>query len=332
MGLFKKEPAEKKAYWKAFGDAMKKPNADTFAAMEAASRAWPTGWQGYLLMGLCYDLACAKIPFDPNKAAEYHKLAKAAGKEAQDGYVQQFYRYYENAAGNFRLEENYYPRAENVRKAGTAMMLCHDMDRDQIVTGIKSKSDRDFWRQIFTGVDTGAFFGKMTEEQAQCMWSVAPFSAYVSDLIEHTYTQDNRDAQVKRANKLIKASNRITTMDKEKVTLKTEDMYSFIYAFVQLIGGGPYPVMRENLGMREGAWETLWSTAYLGNMSALHLLAELFADKDYRGEICQAFARIFRSHSASEKASHDQIMAMLEMSAGKGDDEALRLVHMIAES
>ena len=63
MGLFNKEPAEKKEYWKAFGDALKKPSADAFAALEAASRNWPAGWQGYLLMGLCYDLACGKLPF-----------------------------------------------------------------------------------------------------------------------------------------------------------------------------------------------------------------------------------------------------------------------------
>ena len=67
-------------------------------------------------------------------------------------------------------------------------------------------------------------------------------------------------------------------------------------------------------------------------MSALHMLADMFADGDYRGEICQAFARIFSSHSTSEKASYDQIMAMLEMSAGKGDAEAVRLIHVIAES
>ena len=61
-------------------------------------------------------------------------------------------------------------------------------------------------------------------------------------------------------------------------------------------------------------------------------VADMFADGDYRGEICQAFARIFSSHSTSEKASYDQIMAMLEMSAGKGDAEAVRLIHVIAES
>ena len=83
MGLFKKEPPEKKAYWKAFGAMMKKPNAETFAAMEEACRAWPEGWQGYLFMALAYDVACAKIPFDPEKGAAYHKLAKEAGKKAE---------------------------------------------------------------------------------------------------------------------------------------------------------------------------------------------------------------------------------------------------------
>ena len=83
MGLFKKEPPEKKAYWKAFGAMMKKPNAETFAAMEEACRAWPEGWQGYLFMALAYDVACAKIPFDPEKGAAYHKLAKEAGKRPE---------------------------------------------------------------------------------------------------------------------------------------------------------------------------------------------------------------------------------------------------------
>ena len=45
-----------------------------------------------------------------------------------------------------------------------------------------------------------------------------------------------------------------------------------------------------------------------------------------------SFPRIFSSHSTSEKASYDQIMAMLEMSAGKDDGEAVRLIHVMAES
>ena len=91
MGLFKKEPPEKKAYWKAFGAMMKKPNAETFAAMEEACRAWPEGWQGYLFMALAYDVACAKIPFDPEKGAAYHKLAKEAGKKAGSDWLGVFY-------------------------------------------------------------------------------------------------------------------------------------------------------------------------------------------------------------------------------------------------
>lgn len=52
MGLFSKESAEKKAYDKAFIAMLSKPNDKTFAAMETASQNWPTGWQGYLFMGL----------------------------------------------------------------------------------------------------------------------------------------------------------------------------------------------------------------------------------------------------------------------------------------
>ena len=52
MGLFSKEPAEKKAYWKAFDAMLSKPNPKTFAAVEEASKAWPSGWQGYLFIAL----------------------------------------------------------------------------------------------------------------------------------------------------------------------------------------------------------------------------------------------------------------------------------------
>ena len=54
---------------------MKKPNAETYAAMEEACRAWPEGWQGYLFMALAYDVACAQITFYPERGAAYLKLA-----------------------------------------------------------------------------------------------------------------------------------------------------------------------------------------------------------------------------------------------------------------
>ncbi len=40
MGLFSKEPAEKKAYDKALIAMLSKPNAKTMAAMEDASAKW----------------------------------------------------------------------------------------------------------------------------------------------------------------------------------------------------------------------------------------------------------------------------------------------------
>ena len=88
MGLFSKEPAEKKVYNKALVAMLSKPNEKTFAAMEAASMNWPSGWQGYLFMGLCYDLASCKMPFAPDKADICHSKAKEAEKrQAASGWT-----------------------------------------------------------------------------------------------------------------------------------------------------------------------------------------------------------------------------------------------------
>ena len=106
MGLFSKEPAEKKAYDKALVAMLSKPNEKTFAAMEAASMNWPSGWQGYLFMGLCYDLASCKMPFAPDKADICHSKAKEAGKKAGCKWLDNFYGTFDEAAGNFRMKED----------------------------------------------------------------------------------------------------------------------------------------------------------------------------------------------------------------------------------
>ena len=41
MALFSKEPAEKKAFWKAFDAARSKPGETTFPGLEKACAAWP---------------------------------------------------------------------------------------------------------------------------------------------------------------------------------------------------------------------------------------------------------------------------------------------------
>lgn len=88
MGLFSKEPAEKKAYWKAFDAMLSKPNEKTFAAMEAASMNWPSGWQGHLFMGLCYDLASCKMPFAPDKpTSATAKQRKREKRQAASGWT-----------------------------------------------------------------------------------------------------------------------------------------------------------------------------------------------------------------------------------------------------
>jgi len=171
MGLFSKEPAEKKAYDKALIAMLSKPNAKTMAAMEDASAKWPGGWQGYLFIGLCYDLASCKMPFDPGRADLYHQKAKEAGRKAGCDWVESFYSTFEESAGNFRTEEDYFPRVEYIRKTGAAMLQWHKVGKNNILPEKSSKDDVDFWYPLFMGIDTGSsgLFKKPTEEQSDCM-------------------------------------------------------------------------------------------------------------------------------------------------------------------
>ena len=154
MGLFSKEPAEKKAYDKALIAMLSKPNAKTMAAMEDASAKWPGGWQGYLFIGLCYDLASCKMPFDPGRADLYHQKSKEAGRKAGCDWVESFYSTFEESAGNFRTEEDYFPRVEYIRKTGAAMLQWHKVGKNNILPEKSSKDDVDFWYPLFMGIDT----------------------------------------------------------------------------------------------------------------------------------------------------------------------------------
>ena len=210
MGLFSKEPAEKKVYNKALVAMLSKPNEKTFAAMEAASMNWPSGWQGYLFMGLCYDLASCKMPFAPDKADICHSKAKEAGKKAGCKWLDNFYGTFDEAAGNFRMKEDYYPRVEYIRKAGVAMLQWYRLDQNHIFPEKGSKDDVDFWYPLFMGIDTGSsgFFKKSTDEQNECLLHESCFSSYVTACL--SYRSSMRDDVVKMGNSIIDDANELS--------------------------------------------------------------------------------------------------------------------------
>ena len=333
MGLFSKEPAEKKAYWKAFDAMLSKPNPKTFAAVEEASKAWPSGWQGYLFIALCYDLASNKMPFDPEKADGYHKLAKEAGKRDQSEWLECFYEAFEKEAGNFRMEGEYFPRVQYIRKAGVAMLLNYDSDKNDVVINVRSKNDWIFWHILFSGIDTGptGLFKKASDEQFQCWRHASPFRKYLT-----AYSGLNMDekTRVNDANEMINGWKEFANTNKAEITPDTKDMYGYVFGYSLMIGGGPYQILNGASGfhknLRVDGWIKLWRTASLGCMPALHMLADFF-DSEFSEEIYYAYSQVYSSGRQEREEIFPQLMALLEMSAEKGDQEARRLIDTLAK-
>ena len=331
MGLFKKEPPEKKAYWKAFGAMMKKPNAETFAAMEEACRAWPEGWQGYLFMALAYDVACAKIPFDPEKGAAYHKLAKEAGKKAGSDWLGVFYECYEESAGNFRLKEDYYPLTKNVRRLGAAMLFNYSEGERHVVTDVALKKDDAFWKELLIhageGIPTkGGLFSSLPADVVEANHHAEPFIRYLNDYVNKNLEEKD---QLKAADKVYKQYNAFVKTGRDEVTTQTEDMYGYMLGYSLMIGGGPYQILNGRQGfyqdIRINGWITLWKSAYRGNMPALHLLAQLF-HTECAELIDFAFSKSYSNVGNAHEEAYYELVLMLEAAAKNRDEDADRIL------
>lgn len=324
MGLFSKTPPEKKTFDKALSSAMSKPNEKSFDALEKACQAWPTGWQGYLFMGLAYDLACG-VPFDPDKAAGIHYKAKEAGKQAKCNWLEVFYDVYANSADNFRLTESYFPRTMNLRKAGIAMVRNFDPDESSILSDGLLKKDMDFWRAVFFNVDTGGLF-KGSDEQNQVQRHLQPFTSYLADC-----AGGNSETCIKNTKNLIKEVRKVEKCTPDKITLDTLDTYSFVLGYALITGGKSYVFNGDGWyeNLRINGWAHLWNAAHRGCAPALHLLGLLFDDTELCSEIVYAYSVVYKDGTRNRTEACHQLLAMLEKSAARGDQEALRLIQTI---
>lgn len=328
MGLFTKEPAEKKAYWKAFKKAIEKSNEKNFTALEAASSAWPTGWQGYFYMGLCYDLASC-VGFDPEKAAGYHEKAKKAAEAAGNDFLEKFYETYAESAINFRLSEDqhYFPRTLKVRQAGAALMLYFDLNENHIMTDILN--DRAFWGAVFCGIDTGGRF-RSSDEQIQVLYHSAPFRSYIVDCIDRNGSDETR---VKNTNEMIDECNELNKVGKDGVTLETAEEYYYVVGQALLMGGDPYLFNGKGWlqNSRINGWEYLWRSANIGFAPALHLMAQLFDLEDFSKEIAYGFGLVYGEENSDRGTIVRQVLALLEEATVRGDELAVRLIDVIAK-
>lgn len=313
MGLFNKEPAESKAYWKAFSTALKKPGTDTFAALEKASGAWPSGWEGYFLMGLSYDLA-AGVEFNPDKAADYHYKAKDAANKAGAGWVSEFYNDYDHSQPNFRASDDYFPRAMNVRRMGVAVLRNLDHERSFI-----QKNDRKFWKDFTGNIDTGGIF-RSTDEQFQVSEQLEPFTDYLGALDDfYGVTKMSQEGLVSRSNALIKKSKKLAKTDPAKITASFVDTWFFVEG-LSLIQGGPYTFSNGDQN-RPLAWNKLWTGAHRGSAPCLHTLGYFLVADDgaFTNDVIREGMSIYK---CSWEDLRRQVITLLEMSAKKGDTEA----------
>lgn len=272
------------------------------------------------------------MPFDPDKADIYHRKAKEAGRKAGCEWIDNFYGTFDEAAGNFRMKEDYYPRVEYIRKTGAAMLQWYRLDQNYIFPEKGGKDDVDFWYPLFMGIDTGSsgFFKKPSDEQKKCLLHTSCFSSYITACL--CYRSSIRDDIVKMGNSIIEDANelgRTHSAEVDEYYSCTYDTNAFVNGYMHLIGGGPFVDVLPNISRKMG-WNLIWNSAYKGCMSALHFLADLF-DSDCCREICDSYADYFGGSTSDRQTVAHELIELLELSAKKGDPGALHRAKALAD-
>ena len=337
MALFSKEPAEKKAFWKAFDAARSKPGEKTFPELEKACAAWPISWQGYLLMGLCYDMG-AGVPFDENKASEYHYKAKEAGRKCNSEWVEIFYEYYEQDALNFRAKEKYFPRTLKVRKAGVAMLFSYYINTNGIIPkGAFGGDDLKFWDKIFSKVDTGGVF-KSTPEQEQVYKHRQPFTDWIMHFNYYKNAKNDEydnNQRVKYFNEMLKHVKKFDDIEPDKITTNDVDLYDYVVGCALFFGGIPYLIRGtgwyENL--RIDAWMVFWTCAKRGCAPAAHMLATYIDEPEFSDEIYFAATKRFNGFDGPNYKEEiwKELRWYLRLCEEQGDMQATYLLDQKAQ-
>ena len=329
MGLFSKEPAEKKAFWKAFDSACSKPGEKTFPALEEACKAWPIGWQGYFLMALAYDLA-AGVPFDPAKAAEYHTKAREAAAKAANQWISVFYVYYDENAMNFYVKEDYFPRTMKVRKAGIAMMWSYFVNSNGILGDNGKKDDLKFWQQLFSKINTGGLF-KMTDEQQQVYTHLTPFSTWINDYVIFNGGAD-QNTIIKYTNDVIGKMKKLHKLSNDRISTDFADMWYYTFATSFYAGGRPYQCFGSDwhTNRRVDGWIYYWHAAHRGCLPACYILADYWDDPDFHSEIVYAAGQAING-CGNENSAMMELLTLLEKGLDKGDSKCISLLETLCK-
>lgn len=197
--LFSKEPVEVKVFWKAFDKLLKKSNEKNFKALEVASAACPDIWQGPFLLGLVIELH-NKIPYDEEKANEYHYIAKKiASKGADAEWVSTFYKYYEASAMNTHYPDVFPREALATRRLGVAALNCYS-NMIPVVYAHEKNDDSLFWSLI---IGRNSYFFDFQS---------SPFTSVFNTWNVYEGGKGNRELLLSYTNDFIKEKNKITLL------------------------------------------------------------------------------------------------------------------------
>ncbi len=151
MGLFgPKKSKEEAAFDKAFAGALKKPNEKTLQELELAAKQYPDGWKGYLLLGFAYELGLG-VKYDMQKAADYHRQAKAIASRLGSEFAEMLYFYL--SEDNLCRYRTMAERALNIRRIGAAALGIYEPGSTELYSGFHA-DDSTFWFNIFYRVST----------------------------------------------------------------------------------------------------------------------------------------------------------------------------------
>ncbi|MCD7829490.1 MAG: hypothetical protein LUG58_03550 [Clostridiales bacterium] len=166
MGLFSKKPKSPgDAFWDAFGKASNKPKQ--FEALEEALRNYPQGWQGYFLLGLHYDCGCV-LPFDPQKAEDYYKRARAAASGDAEGmkWLDNFFYWYDKPA--FMVNTKLSERTLRMRKIGFAAFNTYQYQQKVLTRGIVSRWVSTYDSEVFWQLFLACVLASGAEREYKC--------------------------------------------------------------------------------------------------------------------------------------------------------------------
>ncbi|MCI6012576.1 MAG: hypothetical protein MRZ97_07255 [Firmicutes bacterium] len=278
MGFFDKRSAQEKEFDKALKAALAKPNEKTFGSLEAACRNYAPGWQGWLLMGLCYDCG-AGVTRDAAKAAEYHAQAKQCG----DNWALGFYAYYERSAGNIYMED-LTERALACRRMGTAAMYFVDTSEQHLSKGV-SDSDIEFFRSIYSKVDTGGLL-RSSDEQLQVSVHESPFTSWLAATAAFKNGKGNAQDVQMFSKEFFKQVKAVQKRNSDTISSAYADSWLYVAGaallFAGSYGGFVYDFSDDDQRNRiRKGFHMMWQAADRGNVAAMYLLADMADDKDY---------------------------------------------------